>query len=89
VSRHHHSRAEVRHQFIRVALARRRRYLELNPGPSREDGVERDRSLGRFDNEQPYMGCHRASCGVCRPTKRWHRGADRLAEERAWRLDWY
>jgi hypothetical protein len=85
--RHRHSRAEVRYQFVRVALARRRRYLALNPDRW-EDGVERDLSLGRFDNEQPYTGCHRARCGLCHPDKRWHRGADRLAEEIAWRRDW-
>jgi hypothetical protein len=77
----------VRYQFVRVALTRRRRYLALNPN-GWEYGPAPDLYLGRFANEQPYMGCHRSRCGVCHPTKRWHTGADRLAEERAWRRDW-
>jgi hypothetical protein len=88
VSRHHrHSRAHTRHHFIRIALKRRRAVLELHPAwwLHRFDD---DMSLGVFDNEQPYLGCRRARCGVCHPTKRWHRGADRAAAEREWRREW-
>ena len=74
-----HSRAHTRHHFIRVALKRRRKYLELKLDPW-YDSHPLELSLGRFDNEQPHLGCHRARCGVCNPTERWHRGADRLAE---------
>jgi hypothetical protein len=85
--RHRHSRAHVRYHFVRVALARRRKYLESNAAQW-DAPLALDLSLGRFDNEQPYLGCHRARCGLCHPDKRWYRGGDRLAEERAWRRDW-
>lgn len=39
---------------------------------------------GRLDDEQWYLGCHRARCGVCHPEKRWAYG-DRQREEREWR----
>lgn len=39
---------------------------------------------GRLDDEQRYLGCHRARCGVCHPEKRWP-GDDRRYEEREWR----
>jgi hypothetical protein len=39
---------------------------------------------GRLDDEQWYVGCHRARCGVCHPDKRWPSG-NRQREERAWR----
>lgn len=32
---------------------------------------------GRLDNEQWYLGCHRARCGACHPEKRWAYGATR------------
>jgi hypothetical protein len=82
-----HSRAHSRYHFVRVALKRRRKYLALKLDTS-YDRYPPDLSLGRFDDEQPYLGCHRARCGVCHQTKRWHRGADRLAEKRAWRREW-
>jgi hypothetical protein len=86
-SHHRHSRAHVRHHFVRVALAGRRAYLEMSAWlPSQPELV--DLALGRFAAEQPYLGCHRPRCGVCHPDKRWRRGADRLAAERAWRRDW-
>ena len=86
-SQHRHTRAHVRQHFIRIALARRRRYLEMSPWlPSEPELV--DLSVGRFAAEQPYLGCRRPRCGLCHPDKRWHRGADRLAAERAWRRDW-
>jgi hypothetical protein len=86
-TRHRHSRAHVRHHFIRIAPARRRAYLEMRAWfPSQPELV--DLSLGRFAAEQPYLGCHRPRCGICHPDKRWHHGADRLAAERAWRRDW-
>jgi hypothetical protein len=40
--------------------------------------------LGRLDNEQYYLGCHRTRCGICHPAKRWNYG-DREREQRAWR----
>jgi hypothetical protein len=76
----------VRHHLVRIALARRRAFLDLAALPS--DPELLDLSLGRFANEQPYLGCHRPRCGLCHPDKRWHRGADRLAAERAWRREW-
>ena len=85
-SHHRHSRAHVRHHLVRIALARRRAFLDLAALPS--DPELLDLSLGRFANEQPYLGCHRPRCGLCHPDKRWHRGADRLAAERAWRREW-
>ncbi len=39
---------------------------------------------GRLDDEQRYLGCHRACCGLCHPHKRWSYG-DRRREEREWR----
>ena len=87
MSRHHrHSRAHTRHHFIRIARKRRKQFLELNPA-TLSFVAQLDLSLGRFDNEQPYLGCHRARCGLCHPTKRWHRSADRAAAERGWRKD--
>ena len=85
-SHHRHSRAHVRHHLVRIALARRRAFLDLAALPS--DPELLDLSLGRFAAEQPYLGCHRPRCGLCHPDKRWHRGADRLAAERAWRREW-
>ncbi len=65
-NRHRHSRALVRHHFVRVALARRRAYLDLMAGlPPDETPV--DLSLGRFADEQPHLGCHRPRCGLCHP----------------------
>jgi hypothetical protein len=84
--RRRHSRAHTRHHFVRIALNRRRKFLELRPGEA--DEFPFDMSLGRFDDEQPYMGCHRARCGLCHPDKRWHRGGDRKAAERRWRREW-
>ena len=43
---------------------------------------------GRLENEQWYLGCHRARCGVCNPDKRWRRGADRARAKRDWRRDY-
>ena len=83
---HRHSPAHVRHHFIRVALKRRRVYLDtLLASPAEHERF--DLALGRFDDGQPYLGCSRARCGICHPSKRWHRGADRLAAERSWRRD--
>ena len=84
---HRHSRARARYHFVRVALKRRRAYLNATSYSWPADGGV-DLSLGRFADEQPYLGCRRARCGLCRPGKRWHRGADRMAFERAWRRDW-
>jgi hypothetical protein len=42
--------------------------------------------LGRLEDEQQYLGCHRARCGICHPEKRWSCG-DREREKRAWRRD--
>lgn len=39
---------------------------------------------GRLANEQWYVGCHRARCGVCHPEKAAPNG-DRQREEREWR----
>jgi hypothetical protein len=87
VPTHRHSRAHVRHHFIRVALARRRAYLDfLGTVPLYAEPL--DLSLGRFANEQPYLGCHRPRCGVCQPDKRWHRDATASGGEREWRRDW-
>ena len=84
---HRHSRAHVRHHFVRVALNRRRTYLDMLGAHGREH--ERfDVALGRFDKRQPYLGCGRPGCGICHPSKRWHRGADRLSAERSWRAEW-
>ena len=86
-NRHRHSRVHVPHHFARVALARRRAYLDLMAGlPPGE--AQLDLSLGRFADEQPNLGCHRPRCGICHPDKRWHRGGDRIAAKRAWRRDW-
>jgi hypothetical protein len=84
---HRHSRAHVRHHFVRVALNRRRTYLATHDASSgaRE---QFDLALGRFDKGQPYLGCRRPRCGICHPSKRWHSGADRLAAEHSWRNDW-
>jgi hypothetical protein len=41
---------------------------------------------GRLDDEQRYLGCHRARCGMCHPGKRWSYG-DRRREDRSWRRD--
>jgi hypothetical protein len=88
VSRHRpHSRAHTRHHFVRIARKRLRTFFEVHPDAVYRDGPW-DLSLGRFDDEQAYLGCHRARCGLCHPSKRWHRGADRLAAEREWRRDW-
>ena len=46
----------------------------------------RDLVRGRLDDEQWYLGCHRARCGVCHPDKRWSYG-DRQRGEREWRRD--
>lgn len=40
---------------------------------------------GRLDDEQWYLGCHRARCGVCHPEECWSYG-DRQREEREWLL---
>ena len=86
-SRHRHSRAHARHHFVRVARKRRRAYLDATSYSWWTDGGV-DLSLGRFADEQPYLGCRRARCGLCHPDKRWHRGADRMAAARAWQRDW-
>jgi hypothetical protein len=39
---------------------------------------------GRLDDEQAYLGCHRARCGVCHPQKRWNCG-ERERADREWR----
>lgn len=39
--------------------------------------------LGRLDDEQWYLGCHRARCGLCHEDKRW--GGRRTREKRAWK----
>jgi hypothetical protein len=83
-----HSRAHTRYHFIRVALKRRRTFLTLE-GDSEYYREMPSLSLGCFDDEQPYLGCHRPRCGLCHPDKRWHRGADRAAGERAWRREWH
>lgn len=42
--------------------------------------------LGRLEDEQWYLGCHRARCGVCHPEKRWSYG-DRQRAKRRWRRE--
>lgn len=74
----------------RPSAARRRfhtdRIIAKRLGQSRSlwwlDDIEFVR--GRLDDEQWYLGCHRARCGVCHPDKRWPSGG-RQREERAWR----
>jgi hypothetical protein len=87
-SRLRHSRAHARHHFVCVALKRHRAYLEKIAGLEPRWTEALDLSLGRFADEQPYLGCHRARCGVCHPDKRWHRGPDRLAAKCAWHREW-
>lgn len=41
---------------------------------------------GRLDDEQAYLGCRRARCGLCHPSKRWP-GAARQHNELTWRKD--
>jgi hypothetical protein len=42
--------------------------------------------LGRMRKHR-VGGCGRAHCGLCHPSKRWHRQGDRAQDERAWRRD--
>ena len=42
--------------------------------------------LGRMRKHRA-CGCDRARCGVCHPSKRWYRQADRARDEQAWRRD--
>jgi len=74
----------------RPSAARRRfhtdRVIFKRLGQARSLSWRDDRDLvrGRLDDEQRYLGCHRARCGVCHPEKRWSYG-DRHREERDWR----
>jgi hypothetical protein len=48
----------VRHHFVRIALKRRRAYLDTTSDSWWTDGGI-DLSLGRFADEQPCLGCLR------------------------------
>lgn len=74
------SRARRRTHTIRVAKKRRVQARRL-------DSPWGERPLGHFTDEQ-VLGCRRALCGLCHPSKRSHRGSDRNARGRAWREDW-
>ncbi len=39
---------------------------------------------GRLDDEQWYLGCHRAACGICQLSKL-HRRRERRRQDREWR----
>jgi len=78
-SRHRHSGAHVRFHRDRVPAARAARYRAI----ARD--VDLPVRLGQLEDEQALLGCRRPGCGVCPPSKRWYRTADRLAEEAAWR----
>jgi len=71
----------------RPTRARRRyhrdRVVAKRAAEARRLGAEPAPVLGRLDDEQRYLGCHRARCGVCHPDKRW--GGERTRGERAWR----
>jgi hypothetical protein len=72
-----HSRAHVR--FHRDRIVRNREAQARHVA-----GIETDRP-GELANAQALLGCGRARCGVCHPTKRWHRGTDRQRAKREWR----
>ena len=57
----------------RAAQARRLAWL---PEPDVEP------VLGRLEDEQWYLGCHRARCGLCHPEKRWSYGERQRAKRR-------
>lgn len=58
---HRHSRAHVGHHFVRVALKRRRAYLDILTGSPGEH-QRLDLALGQFDDGQPYFGCPSPVC---------------------------
>jgi hypothetical protein len=86
-TRHRHSRprAPPFHPDRARPAARLPRDARLAPVAA---GARGSLPRGRFAAEQPCLGCHRPRCGLCHPDKRWHRGADRVAAECAWRRDW-
>jgi hypothetical protein len=44
--------------------------------------------IGALADNQYWMGCNRARCGLCHPWKRWSNSADRTRAEREWRREW-
>lgn len=74
------SRARRRYHRDRIVAKRAAQAKRLAEWLSPDHGP----SLGRLEDEQWYLGCHRPRCGVCHPQKRWSSG-DRQREERAWR----
>ena len=65
-SHHRHSRAHVRHHLVRIALARRRAFLDLAALPS--DPELLDLSLGRFAAEQPTSAATARAAASATPT---------------------
>jgi hypothetical protein len=74
----------------RPSAARRRVHRErviakrLNQARSLSLTDPADYVRGRLVNEQWYLGCHRARCGLCHPAKA-KPNADRQRAEREWR----
>jgi hypothetical protein len=49
-------------------------------------GLQAEVSLGEMRKRHVH-GCGRARCGLCHPSKRWHRQGDRARAEAAWRRE--
>jgi len=77
------TRAWRRHHRARV-IASRVRTADRYYG-SRQEFVH---PPGALTDNQYWLGCNRARCGMCHPSKRWHTSADRMQAEREWRSDW-
>jgi hypothetical protein len=82
-----HSRADIRFHRNRVIKKRKTQAYRVLSGRGDLERLDA-RPAGELVNEQAWIGCRRAHCGICHPTKRWHRGGDRQREKRSWQRDW-
>lgn len=75
-----HSRAYRREQMHRIA---RKRIGQIRRDPNFSP-TWHPLDEGRFHDEQPYLGCRRAHCGMCHADKLYD--PRRTREKRAWQI---
>lgn len=83
------SRALRRHHRERI-IAKRYRVASLQLSATWHDFHywHDRRPLGKLARTQAWLGCGRARCGLCHPSKRWHTSADRMRADQDWRREW-
>jgi hypothetical protein len=66
--RHRHDRAHIRFHRDRWVRKRGRQFRRVSANPARRRPSEAEKlagSWGVHDDEQMWLGCHRANCGLC------------------------